>query len=260
MGPLRIGRSVGVVPGWSDAAAMSAILSPAVAVHRSALVESFELPDEELFQALRSRLHLFRRRLRARDHLFRAGQPMQSIHLVHAGYFRTSILSPDGREKVTGFRARGELLGLDSLGTGTHACDAVALELGEVWDIPCARVDEVAEVVPGFHDRLTAAMSAEIRRDWKWMLNLGTLNAEQRVAAFLLDLGERQSMLGYSARQLVLRMTRADLGSFLALQLETVTRALSLLAARRVIEVDRREVRIIEPDVLQRMACGAKAH
>lgn len=225
----------------------------------AAAIDPLAVADEQLDQ-LRRRLHLFRRRLRPRTHLFRAGQPMQSIYLVHAGCFKTRIVSADGREKVTGFRLRGDMLGLDSLGTGIHACDAIALDTSVVWDIPWSRVDEIQATLPGFRDRLTAVMAAEIRREWRWMLNVGTLNAEQRVAAFLLELAEHQQARGFSARQLFLRMTRADLGSFLALQLETVARSLSQLAARRLIEVARREVTLLEPDALRSMACGARRH
>jgi CRP/FNR family transcriptional regulator len=184
---------------------------------------------------------LRRRCLRKKQYLFRAGQPRHSLFLIHSGVFRTSVLSPDGREKITGFRMRGDLLGMDALGMPTYACDAIALEVGEVRELPYA---ELCEKVPQFEHRLTNALASEIRRDWGWMLTVSTLSAEQRVVVFLLDLAARLEALGFSAHRLLLRMSRAELGNFLALQLETVARALSHLQALGLICVERREIRI----------------
>lgn len=208
-------------------------------------------------EALQSSLPLFRRKVRRKQYLFRAGQPMTSLHLVHAGFFKTCIVSEDGREKITGFRMRGDLIGMDSLGMPHYACDARALDVGEVWDIPVAQLDALCAQAPTFRHCLTAALAREIRRDWLWMMSVSTLNAEQRVAAFLLDLAARQRALGFSARDLLLRMTRADLGNFLALQLETVTRALSHLDALGIITVQRREIRIDHPERLRCLTSGS---
>lgn len=195
-------------------------------------------------ESLVAGLPLQRRRLRAKQYLFRAGQPRQSLFLVHAGVFKTSVLGPDGREKITGFRLRGDLLGMDALDMPTFACDAIALDVGEVWKLPYV---QLWDSLPGFRERLTAALASEIRRDWGWMLALGTLSAEQRVIAFLLDFASRMDTLGFSARRLRLRMTRADLGNFLALQLETVARALSHLQRLGLIGVERRQISIDDP-------------
>lgn len=198
-------------------------------------------------------LPLQRRHVRARQCLFHAGQPRQALYLIHAGFFKTSVLSEDGREKITGFRMRGDLLGIDALDMPHYACDAVALDAGEVWELPVAHL---RERLPEFQDRLTALLAGEIRRDWSWMLALGTLTAEQRVITFLLDLAARLERLGFSARCLMLRMTRAELGNFLALQLETVTRALSRLHGAGLIAVERREIRIEDADGLRALLSG----
>lgn len=198
-------------------------------------------------------LPLQRRRLQARQHLFHTGQPRHALYLIHAGFFKTSVVSPDGREKITGFRMRGDLLGIDALDLPTHTCDAVALDVGEVWELPVA---VLRERLPEFQERLTALLASEIRRDWNWMLVLGTLSAEQRVISFLLDFAERLERLGFSARSLMLRMTRAELGNFLALQLETVTRALSRLQTQGLIAVDRREIRINDAAGLRTLMTG----
>ncbi len=204
-------------------------------------VPSTQSPSVSAMEALVWALPLQRRRLKAKQHVFRAGQPRHALHLIHAGVFKTSVLSEDGREKITGFRLRGELLGLDALDMPTYACDAVALDVGEVWELPCAHL---RETLPQFQELLTAALAGEIRRDWGWMLALGTLAAEQRVAAFLLDLTARLGALGFSPLCMTLRMTRADVGNFLSLQLETVVRALSHLQSLGLIRIERREIRI----------------
>ena len=206
-------------------------------------------------ESLVAGLPLQRRRVRAKQYVFRTGQPRHSLFLVHAGFFKTCVLSEDGREKITGFRLRGDLLGMDALDLPSYACDAVSLDIGELWELPYALL---RDSVPDFQHRLVAALAGEIRRDWGWMLTIGTLSAEQRVIAFLLDLATRLETLGYSARCLMLRMTRADLGNFLALQLETVTRALSHLQSLGLIGVERREIRIEDPNGLRAMLGAAR--
>jgi len=215
-----------------------------LADHRFAM----PIPSEPAgLSALVRDLPLRRRLLKSREHVFRAGQPRHALYLVHAGIFKTSILSEDGREKVTGFRMRGDLLGLDSLDMPHYTCDAVALDVGEVWELCC---DELRHGLPEFQDVLTAALTAEIRRDWHWMLTVATLTAEQRVVTFLLDLGTRFGALGFSTRRMTMRMTRADMGNFLGLKLETVVRALSRLQALGFIRIDGHEIGIVDPDGL----------
>lgn len=208
------------------------------------------LPAMPGMERLLATMPLRRRRLKAREYLFRAGEPRHALHLIHAGFFKTSIASEDGREKITGFRLRGDLLGLDALDMPTHACDAIALDVGEVWELPVAAL---RERLPEFQERLTAALAAEIRRDWQWMLAMGTLCAERRVVAFLLDFAQRLQGLGYSPTELMLRMTRAELGNFLSLKLETVTRALSHLQACGMLTVDGRQIRIRDAAGLRAM-------
>ncbi|WP_181952564.1 helix-turn-helix domain-containing protein [Vulcaniibacterium gelatinicum] len=207
-------------------------------------------PRQPAIESMLQGVPVQRRGVRRKQTLFYAGQPCHSLFLIHAGVFKTTVLSEDGRRKITGFHLRGDLLGMDSFGAPVHACDAVALDTGEVWEIPLATLrDHAPELLP----HVTTMLASEIRRDWNWMLTLGTLNAEQRVVAFLLDFAARVEALGFSARHLLLRMTRADIGNFLALQLETVTRILSRLAATGLIVVDGREVRIEDAGALRRM-------
>ncbi|SFN47418.1 transcriptional regulator, Crp/Fnr family [Dokdonella immobilis] len=194
-------------------------------------------------EGLVGRTSFVRRKVKCREHLFHAGQPRRSLFLVHAGTFKISMVTADGREKVAGFRYAGELLGLDALDIPSYACDVVALEDAEVWELPCS---ELTEERFEFVRWITSTLASEVRRDWNWMLTLGTLNAEQRVTAFLLDLAARMASMGFSERRFLLRMTRADIGSFLAIKLETVTRALSRLQTRGMISVRGRSIDLLD--------------
>lgn len=221
--------------------------SPAVPAARAAGQERRGDIDVE---QLREHLPVTRRRLQAGEHLYRAGQPFNALFLVNVGCLKTCELSDDGREQVTGFRMRGDLIGAESIGLRGYACDVVALETSEVWELAYPAMLSACLRVPELHARLASALAEEIRRDRSWMLALGTLSAERRVASFLLDLAARHERLGFSARHFILRMSRADIASFLALKHETVSRALSRLQDRGRIFVERREVRILDADGL----------
>lgn len=225
-------------------------MNAVVALHRE---PEARLPSNSMLvdiDSLRRLLPVVRRRVVAGQTLFRAGQPFTALFLVHAGFFKASLTAEDGRERITGFPLRGDVLGIESIGQERYACDCVALDCGEVWELPYPPVLTASQHLPALQAMLTAALAAELRRDRSWTLTLSTLGAEARVAAFLLDLAQRQAAQGYSERQLILRMTRAEIGSFLALQLETVTRALSHFAARGAIRVLRREITLLNRDLL----------
>ena len=203
---------------------------------------------------LRQHVELLRRRIEPGQYLYRAGQPMNALFLVRVGSVKTCELSEDGREQVTGFRMAGELLGVESIGMATYACDVIALESSEIWELPYPPVITACIRIPELQQALTAAMAEEIRRNRSWMLALGTLTAEQRVAAFLLDVASRYEGMGFSGKHFILRMSRADMASYLALKHETVSRALTHLADANCISVQRRELRIVDRDTMHRMA------
>lgn len=205
-------------------------------------------------EALQAHLPVTRRKHAAGQYLFRAGQAFRALHLVHAGSYKTCELADDGREKVTAFKMRGELVGAESIGLDTHACDAIALEDSETWELPYPAVMKAAAQLPWLQGQIHAALAAEIRCDRNWMLLLATLAAEPRVAAFLMHMAAKQARLGYSARHFILRMSRLDIASFLAIKHETVSRALSHLADLNYISVQRREVRVLDEDGLRGMA------
>lgn len=222
-----------------------------ISATRSAPSFGEERRDDIGIEQLRAHLPVTRRRLQPGQHLYRAGQPFNALFLVNVGCLKTCELSDDGREQVTGFHMRGDLIGAESIGLHGYACDVIALEACDVWELPYPPMLSACLRVPELQARLTSALAGEIRRDRSWMLALGTLSAERRVASFLLDLAERHARLGFSARHFILRMSRADIASFLALKHETVSRVLTRLHERGWISVERREVRILDADGLR---------
>ena len=200
-----------------------------------------------------------RRAVRRGDTLFRSGEPFSSIYAVRTGFFKTTISTEDGRDQVTGFQMTGELLGLDAIGDSTHHCDAVALEDSQVCVIPFARLEEVAHSFPVLQRQFHRVMSREIVRDHGVMLLLSSMTAEERVGAFLLNLSQRLQSRGFSPTSFVLRMTRAEIGAYLGIKLETVSRTFSRLHQDGVIEVDQREVRIVDTGALRKLVAGDDA-
>jgi CRP/FNR family transcriptional regulator len=185
-----------------------------------------------------------RRRLKRGDSLFKAGDPFNSLYAIRSGFLKTTVLNADGREQVTGFRMGGELLGLDGIGSGSYNGNAIALEDSELCVLPFALIEELGRQVPAIQRNLHSVLSREIVRDHGVMMLLGSMSAEERLATFLLSLSRRFTARGYSASDFHLRMTREEIGSFLGLKLETVSRLFSRFQADGLIEVQQKHVRI----------------
>jgi CRP/FNR family transcriptional regulator len=180
-----------------------------------------------------------RKRVKRGAILYRNGAPFDSLYAVRTGFFKSRVLLEDGRDQVTGFHMAGELLGMDGIGAGAHTSDVIALEDSEVCVIPYARLEQ-----PGLQRQLQKVMSRELVRDQGVMMLLGTMRAEERLAAFLLNLSQRFTARGFAAREFHLRMTREELGSYLGLSLETVSRLFSRFAEDGLIAVQQKHVRI----------------
>ena len=194
-----------------------------------------------------------RRTLRRGEVLFHAGDRFESLFAVRTGFFKTRISSEDGRDQVTGFQMAGELLGLDGISEDRHSCDAVALEDSQVCQIPYGRLEEVSHQVTDLQRQFHRVMSREIVRDHGVMLLLGGMRAEARLAAFVLNLTQRLQARGFSATSLVLRMTREEIGSYLGLKLETVSRAFSRFQEEGLLEVKQRDIRVLNEPGLRRL-------
>ncbi|HEX6634927.1 MAG TPA: fumarate/nitrate reduction transcriptional regulator Fnr [Usitatibacter sp.] len=182
-----------------------------------------------------------RKRVKRGETLYRNGETFESLYAVRSGFFKSSVVLEDGRDQVTGFHMAGEIVGMDGIGTDQHAADVIALEDSEVCVIPYARIEEA-----GLSRQLSKVMSRELVRDQGVMMLLGTMRAEERLAAFLLNLSQRFLARGYSPNEFHLRMTRDEIGSYLGLSLETVSRLFSRFQADRLISVQQKHIRILD--------------
>ncbi len=196
-------------------------------------------------------LKFARRRIKEGQALYHEGDRFQFIYAVRSGTFKSTLNLRDGREQVTGFQMAGELLGLDGLAAGKHASSALALEDAEICAIPYAHLSELAATSADLQHVLSRLMSREIVREHSLMMLLGSMNAEERLAAFLLNISQRMKARGYSASEFHLRMSRAEIGSYLGMKLETVSRTFSAFAQQRLLEVDKKHVRITDLAGLQ---------
>jgi len=186
------------------------------------------------------------RKVKRGEHLYRMGAPLHSLYAVRSGFMKSCVLHDDGREQVAGFHMTGELLGMDAISGGSHICDTVALEDTEVCEIPFPHLERLARELPSLQQQLHRIMSREIVRDYGVMMLLGSMRAEERLAAFLLNLSQRFAARGYSPSEFNLRMTREEIGSYLGLKLETVSRAFSGFQDRGLTEVRQKHVRILD--------------
>jgi CRP/FNR family transcriptional regulator, anaerobic regulatory protein len=188
-----------------------------------------------------------RKRIRRGESLYRAGASFKSLYAVRSGFLKSYAITDDGREQVTGFQMAGEMVGLDGIETDTHNLNVEAIEDTVVCVIPFARLEQLASRVPELQRQLHRMMSREIVRDQGVMMLLGTMQADERVAAFLLNLSQRFAARGYAAAEFLLRMTREEIGSYLGLKLETVSRVFSKLQKSRLIDIQNKHVRICNP-------------
>ncbi|MEY3253370.1 MAG: family transcriptional regulator, anaerobic regulatory protein FnrL [Pseudomonadota bacterium] len=197
-----------------------------------------------------------RRTIARGEALFHVGDAFTSLYAVRTGFFKTCVSSEDGRDQVTGFQMAGELLGLDGIGTDRHTCDALALEDSQVCIIPFHQLEELSRELSDLQRHFHKIMSREIVRDHGVMLLLGSMRAEERLAAFLLNLTQRLRTRGFSPSSLILRMTREEIGSYLGLKLETVSRAFSRFQEEGILTVKQRQIEVLDPDALQRLVNG----
>lgn len=194
-----------------------------------------------------------RRKVKRGHHLYRAHDPFEALYAIKMGFFKTDIILEDGREQVTGFQMAGEILGMDGIGTEVHTCNSIALEDSEICVIPFAQLEQLSREVQALQHHFHKVMSREIVRDHGVMMLLGTMRAEERLAAFLLNLSQRFTARGYSPQEFHLRMTREEIGSYLGLKLETVSRAFSRFQDEGLISVHQKHIRILDAAGLKRL-------
>ena len=185
--------------------------------------------------------------------LYRANDDFQSLYAVRTGSFKTVIMHRDGREQVTGFHLAGEVLGLDGVCTEHHSSDAIAIEDSSVCIIPYALLESMCAESKRLQQQVLRMMSGEIVRESSLMMLLGTMSAEQRLAAFLLNLSQRMKARGYSPAEFNLRMTREEMGNYLGMKLETVSRMFSKFQRDGLDQTHGKQIRIVNLDALGRV-------
>jgi CRP/FNR family transcriptional regulator, anaerobic regulatory protein len=188
------------------------------------------------------------------DALYRPGKPFTALYAIRVGSCKTSALAADGREQVTGYHMLGDIIGLDGIGTERHGCQAIALEDSMVSAIPFEGLEKLARASATLQHNLHQFLSRDIGRDQGMMLLLGTMVVEERIAVFLLNLSERYRQRGYSSTEFVLRMTRQEIGSYLGMKLETVSRVFSRLQEHGLVRVRGRAVKLLDFPALMRLA------
>ena len=193
------------------------------------------------------------RQLKTGETLHRAGDRFDAIYVVRSGFLKTVTVDLTGEEQVLAFPMGGDVIGLDGLDTERYASDAVALDSSQVAVVSFARIARLGHDYPFLERLLYAAFSHELVRKRNMIWLLGTLHAEARLATFLLDLSARFARLGYSRSSFALRMSREEIGSYLGIKLETVSRAFSTFAATGLMAVDRKEVTLRDIAGLQRV-------
>jgi CRP/FNR family transcriptional regulator len=199
-----------------------------------------------------------RRRLVRDERLYQMGEPFRNLYAIRFGHFKTYQVNAAGDQQITGFQMAGELLGMDAISGDRHHCDAVALEDSEVCEIPFGGLEDLFGHVPTLLRHFHRIMSLEITREQNVMLLLGNMQAEQRFAVFLTNLSARYAARGYSASSFQLRMSREDIGNYLGLTIESISRLLSRFKKQGLIQVDKREMTLLEPALLKAMAAGTE--
>jgi CRP/FNR family transcriptional regulator, anaerobic regulatory protein len=194
------------------------------------------------------------RPLQKSQYIYRANDPFRSIYAVRSGTVKATTLSERGEEQVTGFYLPGELVGLDGIAENRYTCSVMTLETSSICEIPFARIEELSAQIPSLQRNVFQLLSREITHDQQLISLLSKSSAEQRIAAFLISLSRRHEARHLAAHAFRLPMSRTDMGNFLGLTIETVSRVLSRFHAQGIIHLDKKEVRILDFPRLQELS------
>ena len=188
--------------------------------------------------------------------LYRMNDPFTTLFAIRFGQFKTYQLTAEGVEQITGFHTAGEFLGMDAISKDRHPCYASALEDSEVCELPFSRLEHLLSEIPVLLRHFHRMMSHEITRDQSTMLSLGNMNADQRFALFLLNLSARHKARGYSETSFKLRMSREDIGNYLGLRIESISRLVSKFTREGKINVNQRDVELLDLTALRQLGAG----
>lgn len=219
-------------------------------LHQLCLPLGVESDDIERLDAIIKR----RRPLRRNSYVFHLGDEFRALYAIRSGSVKTYTITEDGSEQITGFHLPGEIIGLDAINSVHHPCGAKALETTSICEIPFNRLEELSVLVPGLGRQLLRIMSREIQADGELLTLLGKKSAEERLAALLLSLSMRFQSRGFSAREFHLSMSRNDIGNYLGLAVETVSRLFTRFQQQGSIEVQNKYIRLLDRRHLQELA------
>jgi CRP/FNR family transcriptional regulator, anaerobic regulatory protein len=195
------------------------------------------------------------RPLRKGEHIYRQRDEFRSVFAVRSGSFKSYLLGADGQSRVTGFFMPGEIIGMDGIGSRIHGVSTMALEHASICEIPFSQLERLSHQLPNLQSRFFAIMSNEIVKDQQIHTLLSSYTAEQRLASFLLSLSARYARCHLSPDRFILHMTRSDIGEYLGLTLETVSRVFSSLQKKELLLVKNREIEIKEMEKLKAILC-----
>jgi CRP/FNR family transcriptional regulator, anaerobic regulatory protein len=190
------------------------------------------------------------------DHLFRSGDPLSSLYAVRSGSIKLYIHSNDGDEQIIGFYLPGEIIGLDGMEHNIHSCSAVALETSSLCTFPYTQLTDVCKKIPALQDQMFRLMGREISYENKLLLTISKKSAEERIATFLSSLSVRFRQLGFSADEFKLSMSRQEIGNYLGLTIETVSRIFSRFQKNKYIAIDRKYIQILDRSSLEGLCSG----
>lgn len=217
------------------------------ALARFCLPKGLSKPEIDTLDGLITRS----RPLRRDEHLFGMNDSCHHLYAVRSGAIKTSAVSPNGKERIVGFHLPGELVGLDALDDGRHSCTAIAVEPTTLCQFPFRKLQELSAAHARINAQFHRLIGESIAQSYEMLLLLGKKSAEERVAAFLLNLSARCARRGFSPLELNLSMSRRDISNYLGLALGTVSRLLGDLQDKKVLAVRKRWVRILDMDYLQ---------
>jgi len=184
------------------------------------------------------------------DKIFTDGQEMHALYAIRSGTFKTFTVNEQGEEQITGFHLAGDLLGFDAIADTEHKSFAQALETSMICEIPYNNLDKLSNTMPKLKKQVLRLMSNEIRTDQEMLTLLNRKNAEQRVATFIVSLSDRYHARGLSAAEFRLTMTRSDIGNYIGLTVETISRLLNRFHKNGLIKVDGKLISILKIDEL----------
>lgn len=191
-----------------------------------------------------------KRPIRKNEKIFSDGEELNSLFAIRSGTFKTFTIDANGEEQITGFHLAGDLLGFDAISNAEHQSFAQALETAMVCEIPYDTMDQLSDTMPALKKQVLRLMSNEIRNDQDMLSLLNRKNAEQRLATFIATLSARYKERGLSSKEFRLTMTRGDIGNYIGLTVETISRLLNRFHKEGLIEVNGKLITILDADKL----------